>query len=255
MILYVLWYFYVICTANREDLLCKGLMPACLWVIEWKRFCLSVCVHEFVCVDSFTLSYHIWESVCHWLPNTQIATPFRARHYIHTHTHHTYIHTYTHNTTSLLNTCPPNTQPNQTISFVSMEVSISKYVTKKVWPRLTDWILTLKKNIITIESFTYINNAFENPAQLTECCWLILMYFFGEYIHLVCCIGGWLILLFCQRLRARVLKESTASKPHIVIRLLTHHHFDEFFIVYLPIAINIGFSDHFIDFLVGEFLA
>ena len=37
--------------------------------------------------------------------------------------------------------------------------------------------------------------------------------------------------------------------------LLGHHHLDEFFVVDLTITIDIGFTNHFVDFLVGELLS
>ena len=37
--------------------------------------------------------------------------------------------------------------------------------------------------------------------------------------------------------------------------LLGHHHLDELFVVDLAVAINISFTDHFVDLFVGKFLA
>ena len=39
------------------------------------------------------------------------------------------------------------------------------------------------------------------------------------------------------------------------LRLFRHHHLDELFVVDLSIAIDVSFTDHLIDFLVGELLA
>ena len=36
--------------------------------------------------------------------------------------------------------------------------------------------------------------------------------------------------------------------------LLGHHHLDELLVVDLTITIDIGFTDHLIDFLIGQFL-
>lgn len=46
-----------------------------------------------------------------------------------------------------------------------------------------------------------------------------------------------------------------SSLLRMFARLLGHHHLDKLFVVDLSITINIGFTDHFIDFFVSEFLA
>ena len=45
----------------------------------------------------------------------------------------------------------------------------------------------------------------------------------------------------------------TSKTKQCIACLFGHHHFDEFFVIDMTITIDIGFTDHFIDFFVGQF--